>query len=60
MELKSTEIYESLPKEIYENENIMIQGIIDCYFEEEDGIVLLDYKSDYFKEGQEEAIIKKL
>ncbi|GAB6149401.1 helicase-exonuclease AddAB subunit AddA [Clostridium novyi] len=59
MELKSTEIYESLPKEIYENENIMIQGIIDCYFEEEDGIVLLDYKSDYFKEGQEEAIIKK-
>ena len=24
----------------------MIQGIIDVYFEEEDGLVLLDYKTD--------------
>lgn len=26
---------------------ILIQGIIDCYFKDEEGIVLLDYKTDY-------------
>ena len=32
----------------------MIQGIIDVYFEEEDGLVLLDYKTDYIpKDGEE-------
>lgn len=29
---------------------IMIQGVIDLYFEEDDGIVLVDYKTDYMKE----------
>lgn len=28
-------------------EDIIVQGIIDCYFEEEDGIVLLDYKTNW-------------
>ena len=28
----------------------MIQGIVDAYFEEEDGIVLVDYKTDRVKE----------
>lgn len=30
-----------------EGEEIIVQGIIDCYFEEEDGYVLLDYKSNW-------------
>ncbi|OOV53186.1 hypothetical protein B1A67_13780, partial [Clostridium botulinum D/C] len=59
IQLKSTEIFEGLSKDIYSDEHIMIQGIIDCYFEEEDGIVLVDYKSDYFKDGEEQSIIKK-
>ena len=29
-----------------EDETVLIQGIIDAYFEEEDGIVLVDYKTD--------------
>ncbi len=29
------------------DEPILIQGIIDVFFEEEDGLVLLDYKTDY-------------
>ena len=29
-----------------EEESYMVQGIIDCYFEEDDGIVLLDYKTN--------------
>lgn len=40
------------------NEDILVQGIIDCYFEEEDGIVLIDYKSDYIKNHEKEVISK--
>ncbi|MGE5389640.1 MAG: helicase-exonuclease AddAB subunit AddA, partial [Deltaproteobacteria bacterium] len=29
------------------SENLMVQGVIDLYFEEEDGVVLVDYKSSY-------------
>ncbi len=29
------------------NEDIYIQGIVDCYFEEDGEIVLVDYKTDY-------------
>ena len=34
-------------------EQIMVQGIIDAFWEEEDGLVLVDYKTDHVKEGQE-------
>ena len=51
--LSSTEIYRDLPKDLYENEKILIQGIIDCYFEEDDDLVLIDYKTDYAKDIQE-------
>ncbi len=36
-------------------EMILIQGIIDVFFEEEDGIVLLDYKTDKVKTAGELA-----
>ena len=31
----------------YGNDKILIQGVIDCFFEEDDGLVLLDFKTDY-------------
>ena len=31
----------------------------DAFFEEDDGYVLLDYKTDYIKEGEEEEFINK-
>ena len=34
-------------------EMMLIQGIIDVFFEEADGIVLLDYKTDKVSCGQE-------
>ena len=41
------------------DENILVQGIVDCLFEDEHGLVLLDYKTDAitdrFKNGFEEA-----
>lgn len=36
-------------------EMILIQGIIDVFFEETDGIVLLDYKTDRIRTGKELA-----
>ena len=29
-----------------EEETVLVQGVIDCIFEDEDGLVLLDYKTD--------------
>ena len=35
-----------LKREFPSDETVLIQGIIDVFFEEEDGLVLLDYKTD--------------
>lgn len=35
-----------LGEEFPDSERVLIQGIIDVFFEEEDGLVLLDYKTD--------------
>ncbi|QZY54153.1 helicase-exonuclease AddAB subunit AddA [Crassaminicella profunda] len=40
-------------------ESLLIQGVIDCYFEEGDGYVLVDYKSDYVTTEQKEEIVEK-
>ena len=38
-------------------EELLIQGIIDCCFEDGDGITVLDYKTDYVPlRGREEAV----
>ena len=34
---------------------MLVQGIIDVYFEEEDGLVVLDYKTDRVKNVEELA-----
>ncbi|MEE0944728.1 MAG: helicase-exonuclease AddAB subunit AddA [Clostridia bacterium] len=36
-----------------EGEEVLLQGVIDCWFEEDDGIVLIDYKTDRVKEIDE-------
>ena len=44
-------------KELYPEEKdgdlILVQGIIDAYFEEEDGLVVLDYKTDRVRKAEE-------
>ena len=35
-----------LAPEVKEEELVLVQGIIDLYLEEEDGLVLVDYKTD--------------
>ncbi|MCR1952944.1 helicase-exonuclease AddAB subunit AddA [Clostridium sp. DSM 100503] len=58
-EISSLNIDSTLPKDLYRNENVRLQGIIDCIFEEEDKIILLDYKTDYVEHGKESEILDK-
>ncbi|WP_411679923.1 helicase-exonuclease AddAB subunit AddA [Clostridium thailandense] len=53
MELPCKEIYKELTEKVYKEEKVMLQGIIDCYFEEDGDLVLLDYKTDYVKDISE-------
>ncbi|SMC21303.1 DNA helicase/exodeoxyribonuclease V, subunit A [Clostridium acidisoli DSM 12555] len=52
--LKASEIYN-----LNSEEDVMVQGAIDCYFEENDGVILVDYKTDYVTEKNIEDIVKK-
>lgn len=40
-------------EEYAEDESVLVQGIIDVYFEEEDGLVVADYKTDRVKKASE-------
>ena len=42
-----------------EGESTIVQGVIDCFFEEEDGIVLIDYKNSYMGAGRKEDDIRQ-
>jgi len=55
MLMSCNEIYTNISS----NENIIVQGIIDCYFEDNDGkIILIDYKTDYIGENIEQFVLK--
>lgn len=41
-------------------ENILIQGIIDCCFRDEKGIVVVDYKTDWVNRKNKEAELARL
>ena len=58
-EVSSLQLGENLEKKIYEDEKVRLQGIIDLFFQEENEIVLVDYKTDYVEEGKEEDIIDR-
>jgi ATP-dependent helicase/nuclease subunit A len=53
MEISCTEIYKDLDADKYGQHMVMLQGIIDCYFEEMDGLILIDYKTDYVNNNTE-------
>lgn len=41
------------------DELVLIQGIIDAWFEDEDGAVLVDYKTDRIGEGEETVLLDR-
>lgn len=54
---KETEF--NLLKEV-EGAEVMVQGVIDCYFEEGDHLVLVDYKNSYVNKRDKQASLSKL
>lgn len=61
---KEQPFYMSLPvndiyKDIKGSNTILVQGIIDCFFEEDDGLVLIDYKTDYVENNNLESLVEK-
>ena len=55
MSIPASEIEESWGSD----EQVLVQGIIDAFFEEPDGLVLVDYKTDRVDKGQEGELVEK-
>lgn len=56
IEIPCHELYTDMGDGVHSDETLLLQGVIDCYFEEPDGIVLLDYKTDYVPGGGADRI----
>ncbi len=55
MQIEASRVDESYP----DTEKVLVQGIIDVFFEEEGGIVLLDYKTDRVPENDRGLLIRR-
>ena len=53
-----TQIYPDWQSQSVE-ERVLIQGIVDCIFEDEQGLVLLDYKSDRIRNLTDEQLVQR-
>ncbi len=42
--------FSSVNPPVFEDENILVQGVVDCLIEDERGIKIIDYKTDRFSE----------
>lgn len=51
MEMPYTELYGAAGQG-HTTDTIILQGVIDCFFEEGDGLILMDYKTDYVPKGE--------
>lgn len=56
MQIPIEELFKDKNEESLQGETVLLQGVIDCYFEEEGELVLIDYKSDYVPAGKEHTI----
>ena len=55
--LPVAEVYESVSDD--STEIVLMQGIIDAFFEEDGQIVLVDYKTDFVKRGNSSELVQK-
>jgi ATP-dependent helicase/nuclease subunit A len=56
MEIDGRDVYKDLDDDAYKGEKVILQGVIDCFFEEDDGLVLIDYKTDYVPDNNTDII----
>ena len=47
------------PEDSKNGQPVVVQGIVDAYFKEEEHLVLIDYKTDYIKTGQENMLAER-
>lgn len=63
IKMKDVYIYEELEKydetTRYDGESLMLRGIIDAYFEEDEKIVIVDYKTDFVNEENKEEVVNR-
>jgi len=59
MEVDCCEVFGELGGCDSKGETVVLQGIIDCYFEEAGKLVLVDYKTDYVPQGEQEQLKEK-
>ena len=62
IKLKDVYLYEDLIEEDnlnYNDESIMLRGIIDAYFEEDEKIVIVDYKTDFVNDENKDEVINR-
>ena len=56
VEISASTIYPNINEEKYSEEKMPLRGVIDCYFEDGEKGIILDYKTDYVKEDSIEEI----
>ncbi|NLK86233.1 MAG: UvrD-helicase domain-containing protein [Clostridiaceae bacterium] len=57
VEVKCSEIYGStLSGQVSDTDSMLLQGVIDCWIDTGEGLVLLDYKTDYVPAGGSDVI----
>lgn len=59
MEVECDQVFGTEAGCIPGGDKIVLQGIIDCYFEEASKLVLVDYKTDYVPEGESQRLKEK-
>lgn len=55
--IPAAELYQELDNAC--DEIVMMQGIIDAFFEEDGKIVLVDYKTDYIEKNNEDELVRR-
>ncbi len=56
IEIKCSEVSKELSDNAVCDEMMLLQGVIECWFEAGDGLVLLDFKPDYVPAGRSDII----
>lgn len=59
MQIPVEEIIKDKKEDNLQGETVLLQGVIDCYFEENSELILVDYKTDNVPEGKEDTILKR-
>ena len=61
--LEAGEIFKEAPfifKTVYGEREVILQGVIDCYFKEEDSLVIVDYKSNYVDTARKQEEMERI